>query len=80
MNDKHLAWIFIVSLWVVLATQVFLTLGNRAVGKVNQAYGRATNCFAATSPPKRTPEYVKQCYNKAEAATDTRIDRYGDGR
>lgn len=53
---------------------------NRQNGLVNQAYNRATNCFAATSPTKRTPEYVKECYTKAEAAAGVKIDRYGDGR
>lgn len=53
-------------------------LVNRQNGLVNQAYNRATNCFAATSPTKRTPEYVKDCYNKAEAAAGVTIERYGD--
>lgn len=56
------------------------TLTNRANGLTNQAYARATNCFAATTPTKRTPEYVKECYDKAEAAAGVKIDRYGDAQ
>lgn len=55
-------------------------LQNRQNGLVSQTYNRATNCFAATSPTKRTPEYVKECYAKAEAATGATVERYGDGR
>lgn len=70
-------WPVILALVVVAMTQVFLTLGNRQVGKTNQTYIRATNCFAATSPAQRTPEYVAKCYDKAEKATGITIERYG---
>lgn len=55
------------------------TLQNRQNGLVSQTYNRATNCFAATSPTKRTPTYVKECYAKAEKATGVTIQHYGDG-
>lgn len=55
-------------------------LTNRENGLVNQYYNRATNCFAATSPTKRTPEYVKECYDQAEKATGVKAERYGDAK
>lgn len=55
------------------------TLINRQNGLVNQTYVRATNCFASTTPTKRTPNHVKDCYDKAEQATGQKVDRYGDG-
>lgn len=58
-------------------------LVNRQNGLINQYYNRATNCFAATSPTKRTPEYVKECYAQAEKASGVDpniIERYGDGK
>lgn len=58
-----------------------MTGGER--GKVSQAYNRATNCFAATSPTKRTAKYVRACYDAAERDAGVSVGtiiRYGDGR
>lgn len=56
------------------------TLENREVGKVNQTYTRATNCFAAHNPNERNDQLREACYEKAEKATGVKVDRYGDGR
>lgn len=80
MKDKTFLWTLIIGIWLITSIQIFVTLGNRNIGKVNQTYNRATNCFAATSPAKRTPEHVKECYDKAELATGTKVDRYGDAK
>lgn len=80
-------WIFVAIgiffIWVgqhnKAENQAELTNRNNQTGLTNQFYNRATNCFAATTPTKRTPAYVKECYDKAEAATGIKGERYGDG-
>lgn len=51
---------------------------NRQNGLVSQTYNRATNCFQAVPVEVRTDEYISSCYDKAEEATGTKIERYGN--
>lgn len=53
------------------------TLVNRQNGLVNQTYLRASNCFTAVPASDRTAEWVNICYDKAEKATGTKVERYG---
>lgn len=50
---------------------------NYQNGLINQTYNRATNCFTAHDPNQRTPELREWCYDIAEKATGTKIERYG---
>jgi len=84
MNGKLEKQALIVLYLILFLNVVFMFAERSAVdrnyqnGLINQTYNRATNCFAATTPTQRTAEYVKHCYDSAEAATGKQIDRYGD--
>lgn len=53
-------------------------LTNRANGKVTQTYTRFIACVTSQAPTVRTHEYTQDCYNKAEAATGTKVEHYGN--
>ena len=78
--DRAAVFILIGSMVLLLLANIMATNRNHTTGKTNQTYLRATNCFAATSPTKRTPDYVVECYDKAEEATGIKVERYGDGQ
>lgn len=81
---NFIPWFFVllgfIMVWAGSVRNREATERNRQLGLVNQAYNRASNCFAATSPTKRTPDHVKECYRLAEEATGVKIERYGDGK
>lgn len=71
------------TLYLTIAFQVALMMinignsnRNHVKTLINQTYLRASNCVAA-GLPNVTPEYIEQCYDKAESATGQKIDRYG---
>jgi len=72
--------VFLIFNGIMLISNRLATDRNYRTGLVNQTYQRATNCFAATSPPNRTPQYVKDCYDTAEKATGVKVERYGDAK
>lgn len=90
VSRKRMVWIytapFFVMALVLLALFMLMldnrtqTLKNRQVGKTNQAYSRTIVCISSSSPDRRTPQYVKSCYDEAERSTRVKIERYGDGK
>lgn len=63
-----------------LAVLLYIQMGNREIGSVNQTYLRASNCFTAVPAANRTPDYITECYDKAEASTKKTVERYGDAK
>lgn len=62
---------------------LFIVLGQvnqKERSSYGQTYVRALACMASVSPTRRTPDYVKDCYDKAEAATGQKVERFGDGQ
>lgn len=60
---------------------IFLTqLSNREIGKSNNTYLQTVVCISSETPIKRTPEYVKSCYDKAENSNSITINRFGGGK
>lgn len=66
---------FIVTVFVIL--NYFTVNNNRKTSKTYQTYTRSTNCFLAVPAEMRTLAYINKCYDKAEAATGVKVERYG---
>lgn len=66
---------FIVTAFVII--NYFTINSNRKTSKTYQTYTRSTNCFLAIPAEKRTRAYIDMCYDKAEAATGVKVERYG---
>lgn len=45
----------------------------------NRARADIGLCIFSVSPTRRTPEYVKSCYDRVEAMFKVKVTRYGDG-
>lgn len=81
---------YIVSALLILASFLLLismlstlraqTDRNYATGRSNNTYLRTMVCISSVSPTKRTPDYVKSCYNSAEQSNHVLIEHYGDGK
>lgn len=59
---------------------IMFIFGNRDQTRVNQYYVIASNCFVAITPERRTPEYMRGCYDKAQRITGIKAERFGDGK
>lgn len=53
---------------------------NHKTGMQNNTYLRLNACIVSVPPQRRTPAYVKSCYDTATKDTGVHIDRYGDGK
>lgn len=46
---------------------------------VNRARLDVINCIISINSNVRTPEYIKNCYDRAESQHNIKIERFGDG-
>ncbi len=58
-------------------SQVEETITNNS--KTNRAKLDVGLCIFSVSPTRRTPEYVKSCYDQIEKETGIKVQRFGDG-
>lgn len=47
--------------------------------KANRARLDVGLCIFSVSPTRRTPEYVKSCYDQIEKEQGIKVERFGDG-
>jgi hypothetical protein len=80
MRSNKADWILIAGIWFIGFAQIWITLGNREVTRVNQTYNRATVCFLAVPPMERTEDYIEHCYEQAESATGKTIERFREAK
>lgn len=45
----------------------------------NRARSDIGLCIFSVSPTRRTPEYVKSCYDRIEKQSGIKVQRFGDG-
>ena len=65
---------------MAIASLFYVQFMNHKTGVSNNTYLRLNACIVSVPPQRRTPEYVKSCYDIAEKDTGATIDRYGDGK
>lgn len=64
-------------LWWVTTVQNSADRSYRIAQETN-VYNRTTACILSVPLATRTDEYISNCYNKAEAANDIKVDHYGN--
>lgn len=77
---KVVDFVFYMILLITVFIVVFFIVRLTILGKENNSYMRSMNCIASVSPTERTPEYVQECYSKAEQANKVKLERYGNGK
>lgn len=51
----------------------------RVAAITNKARGDVNLCINSVSESKRTPAYIKECYDRVEKSSGVKLERYGDG-
>lgn len=81
LKGMELTDIIIVVMFFLFAAALLLgTFTNRELTRSNNTYIKTMVCIASVNPTQRTPEYVKSCYQQAEAENGNTITHFGDGR
>lgn len=47
------------------------------LGQENNSYLRTINCLQSVPVTERDAQYIKSCYDKADAKNGTKVDRFG---
>ena len=79
-QDVYIMIVMFVLIDFGLAMIFFVIMESRNISRENQTYLHANSCVVSVSPTRRTPEYVKACYDQAEAHTGLEVTRYGDSK
>lgn len=80
-NASSILEIFIAAIMLggfVLITWFLYNL--QKLGTENNSYHRTVVCLQSVPYSSRDAQYIKSCYDKADAVNGTKIDRYGLGK
>ena len=80
LEDSLVLMRWLAGVLIIFVLILTLVMVNKltTLGKQNHTYLRTEACILSVPLNTRTPDYIQNCYLKAEQFTGTKVDHFGE--